>query len=170
MPQTADFRTSAFEVPRVEAAGKFVGRRAYWRLYSIENFFRVLIHSVLSAQIGSDWWTKAVDPRIRGDAERFRKDYLQRPWHTSPGSHAIYYTYLSHLNEIIRANSHLFLSLIPEIDQWIARLEQVRLPRNIISHMNYPNEVDRQRIDVLHADTRALMAQLEARGLPLLVP
>lgn len=170
MPQITDFRASPFSVPRVEATGRFVGRGAYWKLYAIENFFRVLIHSVLSAQIGPIWWAAAVDQRTQRDAERFRQSYLRRPWHTSPGSHEIYYTHLSDLNEIIRANSHLFLPLIPDIDQWIARVEQLRLPRNIVGHMNYPSPVDRMRIDVLHSDTRALIMQLEARGLTLVVP
>ena len=170
MPRTVDFRSSAFKIPNVESSGKFVGSTTYWKIYAIENLFRVIIHSVLSVQIDSQWWTTAVHPRIQGQARRFRQDYLRRPWHTSPGSHDIYYTHLGDLNEIIRANSHLFLPLIPDVDRWIALIEQLRLPRNIVGHMNYPNRVDQKRVDVLHSDTRALIGHLEGTGLTLQIP
>lgn len=170
MTRPVDFRSSSFDTVRVEAAGKHVGRQTYWKLYTIENLFRVLIHSVLSAQIGSNWWATAVDQRIQDQAARFRKSYLRRPWHTSPGSHEIYYTHLTDLNEIMRANINLLLPVVPDIDQWIARVEQIRLPRNIVGHMNYPNHIDRQRIDVLYSDTGALIAHLRETGLTLLVP
>ena len=170
MPQTADFRKFAFKVPKVEATGKFVGGKTYWKIFAVENSFRVIIHSVLSAQIGSQWWNTAVDPKIQSRAQVFRQDYVRQPWHTSPGSHDIYYTHLRDLTEIIRANSHLFRPAIREVDQWIARIEQLRLPRNIVGHMNYPTRVDRKRVDVIHADTKALIRQLETTGLALLIP
>jgi hypothetical protein len=159
-----DFRGLAFDRAAVDKAGKSVGRTGYWKLYAIENLFRVLIHSVLSAQIGPKWWTTAVAPNIQKRAQHFRQQYVKRPWHTSPGAHDIYYTLLSDLSEIIRANSNLFQPVVPDIDQWIARIEQLRLPRNIVGHMNYPSQVDQQRIDVIYKDTVALIAQLQGGG------
>ncbi len=170
MPQMIDFRKAAFHVPRVEATGKYIGKNTYWKIFAIENMFRIIIHSVLSVQINPNWWTIAVDRDTQNRAQKFRKDYLRSPWHTSPGSHDIYYTLLRDLAEIIRANKNLFLPSIPDIDQWIARIELIRLPRNIVGHMNYPERVDRQRIDVTHADTRALMTHLQSAGLQLLIP
>lgn len=58
------------------------------------------------------------------------------------------------------ANSNLFLPLIPDIDQWMARIEQIRLPRNVVAHMNWPSQTDRQRIDVFYNDVRSLAAHL----------
>lgn len=170
MPRTTDFRKSSFDIPKVEASGKFVGSKTYWKIYATENLFRIIIHSILSAQIGSQWWTTAVDRNIQGRGQRFRQEYLRQPWHTSPGVHDIYYTHLRDLAEIIRANSNLFRPSIPEIDSWIARIEQLRLPRNIVGHMNYPKQVDRKRIDVIHADTRELIRHLKSAGLALLIP
>lgn len=170
MSRAVDFRQLAFKVPEVESTGKFVGTKSYWKIFAIENLFRVIIHSVLSVQIGSQWWTIAVDSKIQGRALAFRQDYLRQPWHTSPGTHDIYYTHLRDLGEIIRANSNLFRPLIPDVDHWIFRIEQLRLPRNIVGHMNYPRKVDRQRIDVIHSDTRALVEHLEATGLTLVIP
>ncbi len=170
MPQDTDFRASDFKIPSVESSGKFVGRTSYWKIYAVENFFRVIIHSVLSAQIDSHWWSKAVRPHIQAQAQRFRQGYLRRPWHTSPGSHDIYYTHLSDLNDIMLTNKGLFLPLIPDVDRWIVQIEELRLPRNIVGHMNYPNRVDRKRIDVLHSDIRELIKHLEGTGFVLQIP
>ena len=96
--------------------------------------------------------------------------YAQKPWHSTPGKHEIYYTFLGDLNEIIRANSHLFAPAIPDIDQWMARLEQIRLPRNIVGHMNWLTTADRKRVDVLHSDLQALLRQLVTAGVTIQIP
>lgn len=158
MPQGADFRNKPpFSIASLNRSGIFVGKNIYWKLYVIENIYRVIIHSVLSIQIGSNWWTIAVDKKIQQKAQNFKQDYLKQPWHSIPGSHDIYYAQLYQLNEIARVNSHLFISLIPDIDLWIARVETLRLPRNIVAHMNFPNSTDKKRIDVLYNDFKNLL-------------
>jgi len=170
----ADFRLLTFDPARVETSGKFLGGNVYWKLYFVENIFRVIINSVLLAQIGPNWWLTAVDQKIRDRAQRFKLDYLARPWHTKPGSHDIYYIQLWDLNEIMRANSHLFLPIVSDVDSWIARIEQLRLPRNIVSHMNFPDRIDRKRIDVFYSDCMSLLQQLQttmsAKSWPLQIP
>jgi hypothetical protein len=91
--------------------------------------------------------------------------YAQQPWYSTPGRHEIYYTFLGDLNEILRSHSHLFDSVVDNIDQWIARLEQIRFPRNIVGHMNWLTAADRKRIDVLHSDIQALLRHLVSKGL-----
>ena len=168
---SADFRTFAFDASRVVASAKVVGRGPYWKLYAAENIFRVIVHTVLTAQIpGNDWWTQAVAPHVQKEAEDSAKRYAARPWHTSPGVHGIYYTTLSQLTEIIRANSHLFAPVIPDIDQWIVRIELVRYPRNVVGHMNFPTKTDQKRIDVFYEDVRALAAKLVSDGYSFQVP
>jgi hypothetical protein len=169
MGGSADFRASRYDAGRVDKSGKSVGSRYYWKLYASENLLRVIVNSVLTAQIGKTWWS-GVDPKIQKKAEDFRKRYKQKPWHTSPGGHGIYYTQLRDLNEILRSNSHLFLPIIPDVDQWIARIEQIRLPRNIVCHMNFPSVIDGKRMDVFYADVRELAAKLLADGLKMMVP
>ncbi len=170
MPTGSDFRSAgAFDLAGVDSSGRNVGRTVYWKLYAIENVIRVIIHSVLSMQIGADWWRLAVGPSLQKKAKRFRSTYTSSPWYSSPGTHAIYYIDLADLNEILRVNSNLFLPIIPDVDQWMARVEQVRLPRNVVAHMNWPKQVDRQRIDVFYSDVRSLASQL-ARSLQLSVP
>lgn len=171
MPPVVDFRTLMFDPSNVDASGRDVGRKTYWKLFAAENIVRVIVHSVLSVQIGPNWWATAADPKIQGTVTRVRADYAASPWHTQPGQHEVYYTFLTHLNEIIRANSNLFIPVIPDIDQWIARIEQVRLPRNVIGHMNWPSATDRQRIDVFYADIQALARQLaQSSSVPLVIP
>ena len=65
MPTTNDFRGYAFDPGRVDAAGKNVGQKVYWKLYVIENLVRVMAHSILTVQVGTNWWTVAVDPGIQ---------------------------------------------------------------------------------------------------------
>ena len=170
MPPVTDFRTAAFAAANVDTCGKFIGRSAYWKLYVIENFFRVIVHSVLSVQIGPDWWIRGVHPKLQERAQDLRREYMAKPWHSQPGKHDIYFTTLSQLNEIIRANSHLMQALIPDIDQWILKVEQIRLPRNVVGHMNFPITHDRQRIDVLYADCRALVTHLQQQNILLKIP
>jgi hypothetical protein len=167
-----DFRTvSPFSVTAIDRSGSFIGGKVYWKLYAIENIYRVIIHSILSIQIGHNWWNVAVAPKIQNDATRFKQDYTKRPWHSLPGTHDIYYIHLSQLNEVVRIHSHLFIPLIPDIDQWIVRVETLRLPRNIVAHMNFPGPADKSRIDVLYSDFQSLITSLfNAPKLTLQVP
>ena len=129
MPAIRDFRNFRFDKKRINHCGKYIGRIAYWRLYAIENLLRLVIHSVLSAQIGPNWWTVAVDPLVRRNARRAREYYSRRPLYTALGRHDIYYASFSNLNNIVRANSNLFHTLIPEVNRLVGRLEKVRVRR-----------------------------------------
>ncbi len=171
MPTVTDFRSLTFDPAKVDAGGKEVGRRVYWKLYAVENLVRVVVHSVLSQQINPGWWQVAVDADTQKRVKKFMDQYANQPWHSTPGRHEIYYTFLSDLSEIIRANSNLFLPVIEDIDMWIARIEQIRLPRNVVGHMNWPSETDRMRIDVFHSDLQQLVRKLAAKsGFTLVIP
>lgn len=170
MPVVGDFRNYAFDRTRVDASGKDVGRKVYWKMYAIENLIRVLVHSVLTVQAGTNWWADAVDPGIQKQVSNRMAEYAKHPWHSNPGKHHIYYTFLPDLNKIIVAHSHLFKPVIHDIDQWVAKIEQIRLPRNVVGHMNWPSATDRQRIDVFYADIQQLMNQLAGSGLNLTIP
>jgi hypothetical protein len=168
---SVDFRRRAFNIANVRASGRDVGREVYWKVYAVENLIRVVIHSVLSVQVNPNWWKQSVDATLQGKIAGRMTSYANQPWHSTPGKHEIYYTFLSDLNAIITAHSHLFIKLIPDIHQWIARIEQMRLPRNIVGHMNWPHAADRQRIDVFYADVQALVSKLATvPGFALLIP
>ena len=163
MPIAQDFRLSSFNLPAVGNSGKLIGRQTYWKLYYIENIFRVLIHSVLSVQIPTDWWVVAVDGEIQKKAVRFQDNYLKKTWHGKPGTHGIYYIDLRDLNEILRANANLFVPVIPDLDKWLIGIEELRLPRNVVAHMNFPSKTDIKRIDVFYEDCISLVTHVQTK-------
>ena len=86
MATVSDFRSAgAFNVLRVGASGRTVGKAVYWKLFAIENVTRVIVHSVLSAQIGANWWSQGTDPKIQKKAQGFPNTYTSSPWHSTPG-------------------------------------------------------------------------------------
>jgi hypothetical protein len=166
-----DFRRAKqFRIARVEKSGRALGGNAYWQLFAVENLFRVIIHSVLSVQIAPNWWPQAVHKNIQDRARDFQQNYLKRPWHTIPGGHPIYFIYLRDLVEILRTNRRFFDPVITDLDVWLMKMEEIRLPRNVVAHMNWPGKTDQQRIRVLHSDCRALLDSLANAGIQMVVP
>jgi len=170
MPRVRDYRLYSFSQPRMDTCGRFIGRQMFWKLYVIENTLRIVIHSVLSVQLGQNWLAQSLSPKKLNDLQNFRSSYTASPNHASPGSHDIYLAFLSDLTRIVARHSGLFLPIIPDINQWIVSLERIRLSRNIVGHMNFPNAYDRQQIDTVHANIRNLLQQLASQGVPILVP
>lgn len=172
MSGVTDFRGLPFNIAKVDSSGREVGRRAYWKLYAIENLYRVVIHSVLTAQVARSWWAVAAGTTLQDQVAARRGLYAAKPWHSTPGKHDIYYTFLADLNKIVAAHRHLFLPVIPDIDTWIARVEQIRLPRNIVGHMNWPNAADRKLIDGCYQGMRGLLQRLgrPGSGVAVLIP
>ena len=166
MPKpVTDFRNHPYDAKRVTASGKDLGAKVYPKLFAIENLVRIVVHSVLTAQLGSNWWALAAGPDLQKAVAKRMADYGNRPWHSTPGKGEVYYVYLSDLTKILTANSAQFQPHIPDVDQWTARLEQIRVPRNIVGHMNWLTSVDRSRIDVCLADVEQLVAKLATNPL-----
>lgn len=170
MPVIADYRTLPFDVNNVSSSGKLVSKSAYWRLYAIENLFRVIIHSVLSVQIQPNWWSLVISPNKDGQVQSIKRDYINQPGSTLPGNHDIYYLYLSDLTKILANHSNSFVVFIPDINQWIINLEQIRLSRNIVGHMNWLSSADRHRIDSTYREARKLMRRFSNSGIRIIVP
>lgn len=170
MPIPVDYRTIPFHITKVGDCGRYVGRAVYWKLYVLENAIRIIVHSVLSVQLGPGWWAQAVDPDTIRTVNRVKRSYSSQPWHSSPGAHDIYFLFLPDLVKIVTTTSHLFLPIIPDIDQWVVRLEEIRLPRNIVGHMNWLNAADKHLIDTTYAELKALMKRLPSTGVPVLIP
>ncbi len=171
MPIPKDYRSyTAFDLGRVHAAGKHLGKTDYWKLFAIENMLRVIVHSVLSAQVGANSWSTAAPAAVAKSVLSRRQDYAKRPWHSTPGKHEVYYLQLPELTNVMQVNSNQFRPIVPQIDNWIAQAELLRLPRNIVGRMNWPSKPDRQRIDVFHSDLQALLRQLSNGGVALKIP
>lgn len=170
MPLVRDFRNLSFKLERIDRCGRHVGSKLYWKLYSVENTVRIAVHSILSAQLGANWWALAVSPTIMSKATRFRAAYAAKPKNASPGISDIHLIFLGDLTEIIRANSNLFLPIVPDTHNWISTLEAIRVPRNLVGHMNFPNAFDRHAIDSAFAQLPSLLANLALHGVSVLVP
>ena len=170
MPIVRDFKRYPYRAVRLDRCGRDIGSKVYWKLYAIENTVRIVIHSVLTAQFGPGWWTVAVDPKIRSRTTGFRLNYTRKPKNASPGTSDIHLAFLTDLTEILRANAHLFTPVIPDTDRWIARLEAIRLPRNLVGHMNFPNSYDRSEVDSAYSQLTDLVDCLIARRVPILTP
>jgi hypothetical protein len=172
MPRVRDFRQLAFQPERIARCGRNIGAKVYWKLYAIENTIRIVLHSVLSVQVSPNWWSLAVDARIVGNAQRYRRNYAANPHNAAPGAHDIHLTFLSDLAEIMRANSHLISPVVPMTNQWILTLEGIRVPRNLVGHMNFLNSFDRGAIDAAYAQLPSLLAQLSRspHPIPIVIP
>lgn len=165
-----DFRTQAFGAAKIRRCGRYIAQRSYWKLYAIENTLRVVITSVLSVQLPPNWWAVAVDPRVAQNAVRYRSQYASKPRHASPGRHDIYLVFLTDLTQIIRIHSNQFRPVIPDVDRWITRLEAIRLPRNLVGHMNFPNHYDRERINNAYNQLPTLLSRLRRKNIPIVIP
>ena len=113
MPGPEDFRLYDFTFNRITSSGRYLGHRTYWKLYVLENVFRVVINSVLSVEMNRDWWERAVDQETRKTVEWFRKQYSKQMWRSNPGKHGLYYVSLGDLNEIMRVHANLLSKVIP---------------------------------------------------------
>lgn len=111
-----------------------------------------------------------MDPDVATKASRFRTHYAARPRNANPGGSDIHLIFLSDLTEILRANSHQFLPVVPDTNNWIATLEAIRVPRNLVGHMNFPNAFDKSAIDFAYSQLPSLVNHLATRGVPILVP
>ena len=171
-----DFRTiTKFNTQAIKRNGEYIGKNDYWKLYSVENLYRIIIHSILSVQISrppkTDWWIYGTDVNIQSRATNFKNNYIKKFIYTKPGVHEIYYIFLSDLNEIVRANINLFYPIIKDIDKWIVKIEDINLPRNVVAHMNFLNVTDHNRIDTIYCDMLALFDSLFIKpSLPTPIP
>ena len=170
MPLVRDFRNATFRLDRIDRCGRHIGSKLYWKLYAIENTLRVVVNSVLTLQLGANWWGVAVDPHVVSKASRFRTHYAAKPRNASPGVADIHLIFLSDLTEILRANSHQFLPVVTDTNNWIAALEAIRIPRNLVGHMNFPNAFDRAAIDFAYLQLPSLIGQLTTNAVPILIP
>ena len=163
MSRPPDFRHGRYDTKAIQQCGKYVGRSVYWKLFSIENTLRMIIHSVLSVQAQPEWWEEYVDGTIQRQAERLEKQYKNASTGTKPGEHMIYFVGMRDLGEIFRSNRNHFDPLIADLDDWLLRIEAIRLPRNIVAHSNYPNIYDDKKVDRVYLESKVLLRQVSQR-------
>lgn len=170
MPTPGDYRTNPYSLDYVLDSGKYMGDIVYWKVYAIENIVRIVICSVLEVQIGPNWWSVVSNRYIRKHVQSVRDSEAAFPNHTSPGSHDIYCIFLTDLTRIIAKTSHLFLPVIGDINLWVVRLEDIRIPRNLLGHMNWLNQNDRHLIRETYFEAKRLIRTIEEAGITIQIP
>jgi hypothetical protein len=157
----ADYRNLNWNASVLTTYGKKLGKDYYWKIYVSENTIRLLIHSVLVIQVGPDWWDRVVHPKIQKSAAKNRENYSAERPPRSPGRHDIYCTYLWNLGKILFDNKGYFYTLIPNVEKIIIALEKIRLPRNLVGHMNVLKTKDKRAITYFHKLSISTVKKLE---------
>ncbi len=163
---TLDFRR--IKSPRTEnidCSGKIVGGRIYWKLYSIENILRIILCSILSIQHPSHeaWWEDVLDKKRKDNANFRKSQHLSLSWKSSRGNHGIYYVDIKDLVEIMRNTQGLLSPVIGDVDGWMTKIEGIRMPRNVVAHMNFPTRDDQRQINSLYKEVIDLLKNLQTK-------
>ncbi|MHC3130072.1 MAG: hypothetical protein IBV52_08380 [Candidatus Bathyarchaeota archaeon] len=118
----------------------------YPAMYVFENVVRYTVKRVLEEKHGKNWWNQpnVVSNEIKREVERRKKTERKNRWHTTRGSHEIFYTDFSDLNRIISTNYTEFKDIIAD-SAIQSHMKQIEHSRNIIAHNNPlpPKEVNR---------------------------
>lgn len=128
--------------------------KVYAQIYVFENSVRAVINSVLSKNIGKDWWkrpniNKDLFEEIQGRIDKEDKN----PWHGKRGAHPIYYSDMADLSYLIRKFwKGNFDDIFPRCEWITEKIEQVSFSRNVVNHHNPLNSDDRQRLKVIFKD------------------
>jgi hypothetical protein len=139
---------------------KQMAEKVYPMIYVFENSVRDVVERVLSAAIGSDWWSKAVPPKVKKRAADHKASEKKEPWHGRRGAREIDYVYLSDLWLIIKHQWTHFKNLFPS-QAWVESLitSDMNVSRRPIAHMN-PLAAD--DVSNLEAAFRKWVKQLKA--------
>jgi len=113
--------------------------KVYPRFYVLENMLRYAIIETLEKEYEKDWWQKegVVSKRIRDKVKGRIKAEREKRWHSMKrGRHAIFYTDLGDLGNIILTNQEIFKKTFGRIDHFRIKLNEIEDMRNIIAHNN----------------------------------
>jgi len=140
--------TEAFGLPKNLETEAIKMAKVYPRFYVLENMLRYAITKILEKEHGKDWWQieGVVSRKIREKVEGRMKEEREKRWHgMKRGRHAIFYTDLGNLGNIILNNQETFKKIFGRIDHFQIKLNEIEDMRNIIAHNNPlpPHEIKR---------------------------
>lgn len=149
----------AFGLPKNLEREAIKMAKVYPRFYILENMLRYAIMETLEQEHGRDWWQieGVVSRKIREKVKGRINEEREKRWHgMKRGRHAIFYTNLGDLGNIILNNQETFRKIFGRIDHFQTKLSEIEDMRNIIAHNNplpsheikrlrfYSNELRRQ--------------------------
>jgi hypothetical protein len=153
--------------------GKRMAEQVYPLLYFFENSARDLIHGVLRAQVGADWWSQIASTRLQGKASDRLGDEGREAWHGGRGAHAVFYVDLTDLPRIVgHPRAWEYFKLIFPRGSWFEGVvDDMNVSRRVVAHMNPLGADDIKLVAAGFAKwTRQLVArraQIEALLVPL---
>ena len=138
----------AFGLPKNLEREAIKMAKVYPRFYILENMLRYAIMKTLEKEHGKDWWQieGVVSRKIREKVEGRINEEREKRWHgMKRGRHAIFYTDLGDLGNIILNNQETFKKIFGRIDHFETKLNEIEDVRNIIAHNNPlpPHEIKR---------------------------
>ena len=111
----------------------------YPRFYVLENLLRYAISTILEKKYERDWWKieGVVSRKIKDKVKSRRRAEKEKRWHAfKRGRHAIFYTNLGDLGNIMLNNQETFEKAFGRIDHFQIKLKEIEDMRNIIAHNN----------------------------------
>jgi hypothetical protein len=124
----------------------------YIAIASFENSVRDLITSVLSEQVGANWWEACVSEKIRARAQQKIEEEDKIRWHVQRGASPINYTLMSDLVSILRQNWSHFEPHIPTIEWASGLMDVIERSRNVIMHSGMLTRTDIERVGIYIRD------------------
>jgi Swt1-like HEPN len=124
----------------------------YIAVASFENSVRDLITSVLSEQVGANWWEACVSEKIRTRAQQKIEEEDKVRWHVQRGASPINYTLMSDLVSILRQNWTHFEPHIPTIEWAAGLMDVIERSRNVIMHSGMLSRTDVERVGIYIRD------------------
>jgi hypothetical protein len=129
----------AFGLPKNLEKEALKMAKVYPRFYVLENMLRYAIKKTLEEQYGRDWWqmTGIVSRKIRDKVEGRMNEEKEKRWrNVKRGTHAIFYSDLGDLANIILNNEKTFEKIFGRVDHFQTKLSEIEDMRNIIAHNN----------------------------------
>ena len=154
-------RTYPLVSERLGAAGRNLGSEVYPRLFLLENSIRCLISRRLSKS-ASNWWDTLVPRAVQENVSRTMKREKRCPYRRPRGSSELSYANFSDLRDIILANGAHFRDVIPDMEWFKVKMDEVYMARNSLAHCVSLSNEDILRITVFFGDWKR---SLEAAGL-----
>ena len=122
--------------------------KVYLQLYVLENSGREVIHRVMTAKHGKDWWSRKAGSKVQQRVQSRIGKEDKEPWTGKRGAHEISYSDFGDLEKIILNNWSDFQEILGSTSFVTSTLGGLEPLRNITAHNNRATkkEVDRLRI------------------------
>ncbi|BCX03855.1 MAG: hypothetical protein KatS3mg053_1793 [Candidatus Roseilinea sp.] len=153
-------RKGAVSYPLVKATfiqqAVALGEEAYPQIVVLENSIRALIEQRLSA-ISANWWTDLVPASVRTSVQRTIDKEKRYPYREKRGQNPLVYCNFADLKEIVTANHSEFRDVIPDLEWFKTKMDEVYMARNNLAHSVLLTKDDMTRIALFYRDWARLL-------------